>query len=658
MHNLKRFFRSYIRPMWIRLVLVMFLAGMASSYFFILGYISKVTVDHVLQLKPNQAGMSGASAAEGMAGPVDRMQSSAQDDARRSRPSLSRRDPASVPPDVAGEGWGAPRKTKDEKLHWLWVVFGAYLAVRLIFSAMNWFYLYNVSFLGQRIVFRVRLELHQKVQKLQMTFFDKQQTGKIMSRILDDVGLLQHGIANTCVQSVRHVVRILIGIGILLILNLKLGLLALLALPFYVVTYRFFRRVIRETTLDMRENYSEAYGVLEERVRGIRVVLSFGREKGELRTFFSKVAETLRLSVRRSMLNTGLGVSCSVISAVASALVLYFGALEVRTGAMTIGDLVYFNMCLGQMFMPLVALTNMNTVFQEMIVVIARVFEVLDENILIQDRDDAVKLESVRGRVVFRHVWFRYNDRADYVLKDLDFEVRPGTSVAVVGPSGSGKSTLLSLLLRLYEPTEGRVLLDDYDIRDVKISSIRQHISMVPQEPILFSGTIAENIVYGRGGATPEDIVRAATAAELHDFVMTLPEKYEAHVGERGSNLSGGQKQRLAFAMALLSDPAILILDDTTSALDAQTEARIQKTLDRVMEGRTTFVITHRIATAQRADRILVLDTGRMVGWGTHDELVRREGVYRQLYEQQLSPESSPVTADVEEEAGEPVEAS
>ena len=289
---------------------------------------------------------------------------------------------------------------------------------------------------------------------------------------------------------------------------------------------------------------------------------------------------------------------------------------------------------------------------QQMMVVISRVFEVLDEELLIQDRPGAVSLDKIRGRVMFRDVWFRYNDLADNVIKGLDFEVKSGTSVAVVGPSGGGKSTLLNLLLRLYEPTEGKILLDDYDLRDIKISSIRKHVSMVPQEPVLFSGTIAENIVYGRDGATPDQIMLASQRAELHDYVMTLPEKYEARVEERGSNLSGGQKQRLAFAMALLTDPSILILDDTTSALDAKTEARIQVTLDKIMEGRTTFVITHRISTAMRADRILVLDTGRMDGWGTHEELLAQGGVYRELYDQQSGTAGSLFEEEEEEIAG------
>ena len=350
------------------------------------------------------------------------------------------------------------------------------------------------------------------------------------------------------------------------------------------------------------------------------------------------------------MLSTGLSASCGTVSALATAGVFYLGALSVRAGTMSVGDLVFFNMSLGNLFSPLVSLVNMNATFQQMMVVISRVFEVLDEEILIQDRPNAVRLDRIRGRIAFRHVYFRYQEAGDDILQDLDFSVRPGTSVAVVGPSGSGKSTLVKLLMRLYEPTEGAILVDDYDIRDIKLSSLRKHISMVPQEPVLFSGTIAENIVYGRDEATPEAIMDAARSAELHDFVLTLPTKYEARIGERGTNLSGGQKQRLAFAMAILTDPNILILDDTTSALDAQTEAKIQKTLDRIMEGRTTFVITHRISTAMRADRILVLDNGRMAGWGTHEDLLDEGGVYYQLHEQQQRQEEDSILDSLDEE--------
>ena len=622
--NFARFIRTYVRPFRFRVVLVMGLAGVSGSYFYVLGYITKATVDDVLQIRPRTEETSpGRAAGEPPANSAE---------------NRSARDPERVLP----HGWETDRpaatKSRTEKIRWLWAVFALYLTVRFLFAGMTWLFNYNIAFVGNRIVYRVRLDLHQKVQKLQMTFFDRKQTGKLMSRILDDVQLLESEVTTTLVQAIGHMAKVLIGIVVLLLINVQLALLAFLALPLYAMTYKLFQRPVSETFARMREAYSDTYGILEERVRGIRVVYSFAKERYERRMFFRRLVSIFRLSVRNSMLNASLRASCACISAFSVALILYTGALMVRSGDLTVGELIFFNMSLSSLFMPLVALANVNMVFQQMAVVVSRVFEVLDEEISIQDRPDAVSLQRVRGRVVFRNVRFQYSAIAGDVIKGLTFSVRPGTSVAVVGPSGAGKSTLLSLLLRLYEPTGGTILLDDYDIRDVRLSSIRRHVSMVPQEPVLFSGTISQNIVYGRDGATPDQIMEAARRAELHDFIMSQPEKYEARVEEGGGNLSGGQKQRLALAMAILTDPAILILDDTTSALDADTEARIQKTLDRVMEGRTTFVITHRISTAARADRILVLDNGEMAGWGTHEELLARGGVYSRLYDEQQSP--------------------
>jgi subfamily B ATP-binding cassette protein MsbA len=619
MDLIKRFTKTYIKPFWGRMLAVMLMAGVTSSYSFILGYITKVTIDDVLQLRPEAAEVSR------------------QEGLLSSEPSRALRDPQMTLRSTDPLPVLVREKTRTEKVEFLWFIFFLYMAVRAAFAAINWFYTYHIAYVGQRIVYRIRLDLHQKIQKLQMTFFDRQQTGKIMSRLLDDVQLLQSEVATTFVQTTRHVARILIGIVILLTINLELAGFALLAMPLYLVTYKGFQKAIAVAFTRMRETYADTYGMLEERVKGVRVVLSFAKERGEYRDFYRRLVEIFRLALRSSMLNTGLGAACSAISAVATAFVLYLGAMKVRSGEISVGDLIYFHMAVGNLFMPLVALANVNATIQQMVVIISRVFEVLDEEVVIQDRPNAVRLESVRGRIVFQNVSFRYNESGDYVLRDIDFRVRPGMSLAVVGPSGAGKSTLVNLLLRLYEPSEGRVLLDDYDIRDLRISSLRQHISVVPQEPVLFSGTIAENIVYGRRSATPEQVMSAAKAAELHDYVMTLPEKYEARVGERGSNLSGGQKQRLSFAMAMLTDPSILVLDDTTSALDAKTEARIQETLSRIMKGRTTFVVTHRISTAMRADRILVLDNGRSVGWGKHEDLIAQEGVYKQLYDQQNS---------------------
>ena len=616
MASLKRFIRLYIKPYWGRMLMVIAMATVTSSYTFLLGFISKITVDEVLQLKPSEEVVSEA-----------RKQSSIQADKR------PRRDPHATLPEF-GKALVQP-KTRTEKLEWLGWIFVLYLVVRSCFATINWFYTYSIAYVGQRIVFRIRLDLHEKVQKLQMTFFDRQQTGKIMARILDDVGLLQSEITTTFVETTRHVARILMGTVILFTIDVKLALLAFVVLPAYVVTYKVFQRPIANVFTRFREDYAEVSGFLEERAKGIRLILSYARERREFRDFFRRLIALYRLGVKQSVLSSALGATCSVVGGVAMGLIFYFGALQVRNGAMTVGDLIYFNMSMGNLFSPLVALANVNAVLQQMLVVISRVFEVLDEEVIIQDKPDAKTLDAVRGRVAFRNVSFRYTEAGDYAIRGLNFVVRPGTSVAVVGPSGAGKSTLVSLLMRLYEPSEGKIILDDYDVQDLKISSLRNHISMVPQEPVLFSGTIAENIRYGRPDTTPEQVMAAARAAELHDFIMTLPEKYEARVEERGTNLSGGQKQRLAFAMAVVTDPSILILDDTTSALDAKTEAKIQQTLDHLMEGRSTFVITHRISTAMRADRILVLDNGRMAGWGVHDDLLTECEVYCLLYEQQ-----------------------
>lgn len=623
MNSLKRFMKIYIKPYWFRMIMVMVMAGVTSSYSFLLGFISKMTIDEVLQLKPASEVASQA-----------RMQSLIKTE------KMPRRDPQGILPNFGQKASENRPKSKTEKMQWLWWIFILYLIVRSLFATINWFYNYNISFVGQRIVFRIRLDLHQKIQKLQMTFFDRQQTGKIMSRILDDVGLLQNEVTTTFVETTRHVARILIGIVVLVTIDMKLALLALLSLPLYVLTYKGFQKAIATTFMRYREAYADTYGILEERVKGIRVVLSFAREKREFRQFFKRLGGIFRLGLKSNMLSVGLSATCALVSGVASAVIFYLGALQVRNGVMSVGDLIYFNMSMGSLFQPLVALTNVNAVIQQMVVVISRVFEVLDEDVNIEDKPDAINLKKVHGLVRFDNVSFRYNEAGDYVLKDLDFTVKPGTSVAVVGPSGAGKSTLVSLIMRLYEPTEGKIFLDDYNIQDIRISSLRNHISMVPQEPVLFSGTIVDNIRYGREGTTAEQVMGAAKSAELHEFILTLPEKYEARVEERGSNLSGGQKQRLAFAMALVTNPSILILDDTTSALDAKTEAKIQVTLDRIMDGRTTFVITHRISTAIRADRILVLDNGRMVGWGKHTDLLETCVVYRRLHDQQQHADS------------------
>ena len=423
MELITRFVRSYVRPFWFRMVMVMLMAGVTSSYSFILGFITKITVDNVLQIKPDVTVVEGRAAGSSTVGST----------------SSRTRDPHSVLP------WKDPfqphvhEKSRTEKIQWLWFIFFLYLAVRSTFAVINWFYNYHIAYVGQRIVFRIRLDLHQKIQKLQMTFFDGQQTGKIMSRVLDDVGLLQSEVTGTFVSTTRHVAQILLGSVILLTINVKLGLLALLAMPAYIVTYKMFQKAIQTAFLRQRETFADTYGILEERVRGIRVLLSFAKERSEYRRFFSRLVQIFRLTLRSMMLSSGLGATCSAISAIATAALFYLGALEVQNGNMSIGALIYFNMSMGNLFDPFVSLANVNATLQQMVVVISRVFEVLDEEVVISDRPNAVRLDSVKGRVVFRNVSFRYHEAGDEVLKDLSFRVRPRTVVGRRGAIGIRK---------------------------------------------------------------------------------------------------------------------------------------------------------------------------------------------------------------------------
>lgn len=617
-----RLLRDYIRPYWLIMVIALVLSAISSGQFFLLGYMTKVTVDDVLQISGRDEAKSRSRAEE-------------------VRPNEDKGRLQEIPPhrDEARPQRNAPprKKTEREKIRLLILLFFAFLSVRVFFTGIQWIYSYQVTYVGQRIVFHIRRQLHEKLQNLQLTYFDRQQTGKLMSRVLDDVGVIQQNVTQVFVDLVTNVFRLLIGCLILLSLNGKLAIIAFLTLPFYAITYQTLRTRIRVVNRAIRRQIAEIYGLLEERVAGIRVIFSFARERAEALMLHRKLSKLMRQRVKNTTQNTMLTALSTFISAIGTSFVLYFGAYMVRAGSLTIGELLFFNQSLLNMFEPITALAQMNIQVQWMTIVVVRIFEILDEDIKIKDAPDAIRLDRILGRVTFQDVSLRYSGAIRDALHRVSFDILPGTAVSVVGPSGSGKSSLVNLLLRLYDPTEGRILIDGHDLRDIRLSSLRQHIGLVPQEPILFSGTIAENITYGRFDATPEQIMTSAKAAELHDFVMTLPDKYESHVGERGTNLSGGQKQRMAFAMALLTDPNILILDDSTSALDAETEAKIQKTLDRIMEGRTTFIITHRISTAMRADTIVVLDNGRVADIGTHEELIAREGIYYRMYEQQRS---------------------
>ncbi len=490
---------------------------------------------------------------------------------------------------------------------------------------------------GQRVIFKVRNDLYEHIQGLSLSFFQTNRSGSIVSRLTSDIALAQNFIGNACTLLWMDSLSV-IGIAIwLFVISPRMALVSLAVLPFWVFSVRFFGQRIRKASHAVQEGLSELSGQVQEKVAGATVVQAFAREKRETRLFhrmhrslFDRQVET----VRYQALNMA---ASNVLTSVAPITVVLFGAHEVIAGRMTTGMLITFWTTLGLFYFPLQRLTDMAAVIANAGAAIDRIFDIFDITPDIADAEGAVALPArIEGRVELRNVSFGYD--ADVpILKGLNLDIKPGEVIAFVGPSGAGKSTLVNLVPRFYDVTGGQILVDGLNIADVKVKSLRNNIGMVLQDNILFTGTIKENILYGRPGATDEEIVEAAVAANAHGFIEDLPDGYETEIGERGTKLSGGQKQRLAITRAFLRDPRILILDEATSALDSESEQLIQNALNRLMVGRTTLIIAHRLSTVMHANVIVVLDQGRVVEKGTHAELLKKEGLYYHLYMAQFS---------------------
>lgn len=506
------------------------------------------------------------------------------------------------------------------------------IGLRNIFSFIN---ATTLTWIGHRFVFDLRFATWRHLQRLSLAYHNNTQTGKIMARVTADIELIQGLIQGQLVQFITDLVTLVAVIGMLFVLEWRVAVIILALIPFYVVAYLSFLKHIRHVSGEQRRLYDEMLGKLAEKIAGIGVVKAFVRENYERTSFMESVRAKFSVDMRQVHLNRRLGLVSGLVSALGTGTVYAYGGWLVQHGEMTPGKLVAMSFYIGFVFNPAVRVVDFNNALQWAISAMDRVFETLDTRPEIADRAGAVTLPEIKGAVEFDRVTFAYvQDRP--VVEGFSLKVAPGEVIALVGHSGAGKSTLMNLLMRFYDPSGGAVRIDGHDLREVRLESVRRQVSMVAQENVLFSVSIMENIKYGARGAKNEQAIAAAKAADLHEFVVGLPDGYETMIGEEGIKLSGGQKQRLALARALVTDPKILILDDVTSALDGETEARVQDALDHVMKGRTTFVIAHRLSSVVNADRIVVVDNGQIVDIGTHAELVAREGMYQDLYREQF----------------------
>ncbi len=525
---------------------------------------------------------------------------------------------------------------RPEALHLLGVVCGSLLAIHLALAMVGYTRSMTLVIIGNRVVFDIRQQLYRHLQRLSLRYFERHSTGRIMTRILYDVNAVQQTLTGNLVDIVTNSLTVIFVLGLIFWINYRLALIAVGILPVYVLNFLLWRPHMRKAYTEAREQYSEISGRLHESISGIRVIKSFTRERSEVRRFVHEVRDIIDLSIRAGRYRTLLSVISSLLTGLATVLVLYLGGREVVvSGRMTFGQLMQFNAYLAMLYSPIIALVRVNDQIQYAMAAIERIFDLFDTSPGIQEPQDAVVLDRIEGKVELRHVDFSYEPTED-VLEDINLVAEPGQVTALVGRSGSGKTTLVHLIPRFYDPARGQLLVDDVDLREVQISSLRKQIGMVMQENFLFEGALRDNIKYGRPEASDSEVVQAAIAANAHEFITEFPDSYETRVGERGTRLSGGQRQRIAIARALLRNPRILILDEATSDLDSESEALIQDALEHLMKGRTTFIIAHRLSTVMNADLILVLDKGKIVERGTHAELATAGGIYEMLCEVQF----------------------
>ncbi|MDP2966768.1 MAG: ABC transporter ATP-binding protein [Pelolinea sp.] len=566
-----------------------------------------------------------------------------------------------------------------QRLIWLSLALLAVPALKGVISVYQRRYNTDV---GEGVIYDLRVALYDKLQRMSLRFFTRTKVGEMMSRLNNDVIGAQNAISNTIVNIITNIVQAIVVFAVMVSIEWRLTLISAAIMPLFIFAARDMGNRLRDAAREQMEANAQMNAMMSEtlNIGGALLVKLFGHQKTETARFADRAATVKDLGVKRAVYGSVFFVIIGLLSAIGTALVYGFGGYQAIAGTFTVGTIVAFGSYLAMLYGALQGLANSPVEFSTSVVSFERVFEIIDLPIKIKEKPDAKELVNISGETIFEHVYFNYDDSKQYLLsevrrygqeenvtavlsgekpeapeeesaeltqaretalRDIDFAIKPGQLTALVGPSGAGKTTLTYLIPRLYDPSEGRILIDGYDLREVTIASLSAQIGMVTQETYLFHDTIRTNLLYAKASATQDEIEEAAKAANIHDFIAQLPDKYGTIVGERGYRLSGGERQRIALARVILKDPRILVLDEATSSLDSESEALIQEALKRVMAGRTSIVIAHRLSTILAADQILVINRGRIVERGVHEELLNLNGIYANLYHTQFKGQSN-----------------